>query len=135
MACYKATPEYTYLYTPAGIPATRLHTYGADTRYPSARPGPDKGAGIECHLLGFWPPSTARDIGVIANLSGAPAFPSPRSPANTPAMMAYLVRAAMRRALRAFRLRHGRRSRDRRGRGDGRARAQPDAACRHDAEA
>jgi len=36
-ACYKATPEYTYLYTPAGMvgapPAMRLHTYGADTRY------------------------------------------------------------------------------------------------------
>src|SRR5215207_9836830 len=36
-ACYKATPEYTYLYTPAGMvgapPAMRLHNYGADTRY------------------------------------------------------------------------------------------------------
>src|SRR3954469_16689276 len=40
-ACYKATPEYTYLYTPAGMvgapPPIRLHTYGADTRYSSAR--------------------------------------------------------------------------------------------------
>jgi hypothetical protein len=36
-ACYKATPEYTYLYTPAGMvgapPDMRLHNYGADTRY------------------------------------------------------------------------------------------------------
>jgi hypothetical protein len=36
-ACYKATPEYTYIYTPAGMvgapPAMRLHNYGADTRY------------------------------------------------------------------------------------------------------